>query len=86
MRLIDTAYIEGAFITVSGDEVVDIVNPANEKPIGRQRLASRQDAQRAIAAASHARTGGTLAQHDGRAARHAAEPPGRHPSPRRRDP
>ncbi|MBO0902690.1 aldehyde dehydrogenase family protein [Jiella sonneratiae] len=56
MRSIDTAYIDGAFVTVSGDEVIDIINPANEKLIGQQRLAGRQDARRAIAAASHAQT------------------------------
>ncbi|MCB8840207.1 aldehyde dehydrogenase family protein [Aurantimonas sp. VKM B-3413] len=54
MRSIDTAYIDGAFVPVSGDEILEIVNPANGEPIVRQRLAGRQDARRAIAAASRA--------------------------------
>jgi len=54
MRSIETAYIGGAFVPVTGDEVVDIIDPASERPIGTLRLASRDDARRAIAAAGRA--------------------------------
>jgi aldehyde dehydrogenase (NAD+) len=54
MRSIETAYIDGAFVPVTGDEVIEIIDPASEKPIGTLRLANREDARRAIAAAVRA--------------------------------
>ena len=54
MRSIETAYIDEAFVPVTGDEVLEIINPASERPIGTLRLASRDDARRAIAAAGRA--------------------------------
>ena len=51
MQTIDQSYIDGAFVPVTGDEVVDIVNPATEEVIGRARLAGLDDARRAIDAA-----------------------------------
>lgn len=53
MHTIDTAYIDGSFVPTGGT-VADIVNPATEAPIGRVRLADRDDARRAIAAARRA--------------------------------
>jgi aldehyde dehydrogenase (NAD+) len=50
----DQNYIDGRFVPVSGDEVVDIVNPADETVIGQARLANREDARRAIEAAVRA--------------------------------
>lgn len=54
MHFIDKAYIDGAFVTVSGTEVVEIVNPATEQVIGHARLGNREDARGAIAAALRA--------------------------------
>lgn len=54
MRHIDQAYIDGAFVPVQGTEIIEIVNPATEEPIGTARLGGRADAQRAIAAAQRA--------------------------------
>ncbi|SON55410.1 3-succinoylsemialdehyde-pyridine dehydrogenase [Hartmannibacter diazotrophicus] len=57
MRLIDTAYIDGAFVPVTGEEELQIINPANERTIGSLRVASREDARRAIAVAHRAQEG-----------------------------
>jgi aldehyde dehydrogenase (NAD+) len=54
MQLIDQIYIDGAFVTPHGDELFDLVNPSTEQVIGRARLADREDARRAIAAAKRA--------------------------------
>ncbi|MBO9647690.1 MAG: aldehyde dehydrogenase family protein [Variovorax sp.] len=54
MQTIDQSYIEGAFVPATGDEVVNIVNPATEAVIGRARLAGLDDARRAIDAAMRA--------------------------------
>ncbi len=54
MPSIDTAYIDGAFVPVTGREVLEIVNPANEERIGTLRLGSRADARCAISAARRA--------------------------------
>src|SRR5215813_1558440 len=51
---IHEAYIDGAFVPVHGEEVVDMVDPATEQLIGRARLGNREDAKRAIAAARRA--------------------------------
>lgn len=54
MRTLDKAYIDGAFRPVQGTETFAIINPATEHAIGRVRLASREDARAAIAAAKRA--------------------------------
>ncbi len=54
MIRVDQNYIDGQFVPVTGEEVVDIVNPADETVIGEARLASREDARRAIEAAARA--------------------------------
>lgn len=51
---IDKAYIDGAFVPVQGQEVVDVINPATEQRIGTATLGNRDDARRAIAAANRA--------------------------------
>lgn len=51
MQIIDTIYIDGAFVTPHGEERFDLFNPATEQVIGRVRLADAQDADDAIAAA-----------------------------------
>ncbi|WP_423200086.1 MULTISPECIES: aldehyde dehydrogenase family protein [unclassified Cupriavidus] len=56
MHQIDQIYLDGAFVTPHGDEWFDLFNPATEQTIGRVRLADVEDARRAIAAASAART------------------------------
>ena len=48
------SYIDGRFVPTAGDEIVEIVNPANEAVIGRARLASREDVRAAIDAAAKA--------------------------------
>ena len=50
----DQNYIAGAFVPVTGEERVDIVNPATEAVVGQARLASRDDARRAVEAAMRA--------------------------------
>ena len=54
MQIIDTIYIDGAFVTPHGDELFELFNPATEQIIGRVRLADAQDARDAIAAAKRA--------------------------------
>lgn len=56
MQTFDQNYIDGAFVPVTGDELVDIVDPSTEAVIGRARLASRDDARRAIDAAQRAQS------------------------------
>lgn len=51
MRIIDTIYINGEFVTPSGKEHFELFNPATEEKIGEVRLADRTDARAAIAAA-----------------------------------
>ncbi|SFN03241.1 aldehyde dehydrogenase family protein [Variovorax sp. OV329] len=48
---IHQAYIDGAFVAVHGDEVVDMIAPTTEQRIGRVTLGNREDAKLAIAAA-----------------------------------
>ncbi|ORC51246.1 aldehyde dehydrogenase family protein [Burkholderia sp. A27] len=48
------AYIDGSFVPVLGNEVVEIINPATELPVGTATLGNRDDARRAIAAAQRA--------------------------------
>jgi aldehyde dehydrogenase (NAD+) len=51
---INQAYIDGAFVSVQGSEVVEVINPATEQLIGTATLGNRDDAKRAIAAAQRA--------------------------------
>ena len=48
------AYIDGAFVPVHGNEVLDMIDPATEQVIGRATLGNREDARSAIAAALRA--------------------------------
>ncbi|WP_431265725.1 aldehyde dehydrogenase family protein [Roseateles chitinivorans] len=54
MRTFDQNYIDGAFVPVTGEALVDIVDPATEAVVGRARLASGEDARRAVEAAMRA--------------------------------
>ncbi|HWJ36720.1 MAG TPA: aldehyde dehydrogenase family protein [Steroidobacteraceae bacterium] len=54
MRLIDTIYIDGTFVTPHGTELFDLHNPAMAQVIGRVCLADAEDARNAIAAAKRA--------------------------------
>jgi len=54
MDIIDTIYIDGAFVTPHGTEQFDLHNPATGAVIGRVRLADAVDARAAIAAAKRA--------------------------------
>jgi aldehyde dehydrogenase (NAD+) len=54
MHIIDTIYIDGAFVTSHGSEWFDLHNPATAGVIGRVRLADADDARAAIAAAKRA--------------------------------
>ncbi|WNJ90176.1 aldehyde dehydrogenase family protein [Bosea sp. 685] len=54
MRIIDTVYIDGAFVAPHGEELFDLFNPATGAVIGRVRLGDVEDTQRAIAAAKAA--------------------------------
>ncbi|MXN79553.1 aldehyde dehydrogenase family protein [Burkholderia sp. 4701] len=54
MHIIDTIYIDGAFVTPHGDAYFDLFNPATEAVIGRVRLADASDARDAVAAAKRA--------------------------------
>jgi aldehyde dehydrogenase (NAD+) len=54
MRIIDTVYLDGAFVAPHGSEWFDLHNPATAEVIGRVRLADAEDARAAIAAAKRA--------------------------------
>ena len=54
MRNVNQAYIDGEFLPVQGNEVLEIINPATEQVIGTATLANRDDAKQAIAAALRA--------------------------------
>ncbi|MFM0219017.1 MULTISPECIES: aldehyde dehydrogenase family protein [Paraburkholderia] len=51
---IEKAYIDGKFVPVHGDEVIEMTNPSTEQVIGTATLANRDDARRAVAAAQRA--------------------------------
>jgi aldehyde dehydrogenase (NAD+) len=51
MHTIDRIYIDGAFVTPHGTEVMDLINPATREVIGRVTLGDQEDTRRAIAAA-----------------------------------
>ena len=48
----EDAYIDGKFVPVTGNEVVQIYNPSNGRLIGTTRLASRADTRQAVRAAT----------------------------------
>jgi len=52
--LIDRIYISGAFVEPHGTELADLFDPSTEERIGQVRLGDREDALRAIAAATRA--------------------------------
>jgi aldehyde dehydrogenase (NAD+) len=54
MRIIDTIYIDGAFVMPHGEEYFDLYNPAKETIIGKVRLGDVEDTQLAITAAKRA--------------------------------
>lgn len=54
MRTFNHAYIDGRFVPVQGSTVLQSLNPTTEEPIGTTTLANRDDARRAIAAATRA--------------------------------
>ena len=54
MRVFATHYIDGAFVTPHGQEVMDIVRPTDRAVIGRAILADEEDTKRAVAAAQRA--------------------------------
>jgi aldehyde dehydrogenase (NAD+) len=54
MQTVDRVYINGAFVEPHGTELYDLFNPATAKVIGQVRLADREDARAAIAAAKRA--------------------------------
>jgi aldehyde dehydrogenase (NAD+) len=61
MRAITRHYIDGAFVESHGREVMQSINPCNQKVLGSVLLGDEEDARRAIAAAkrafpAHART------------------------------
>src|SRR5438874_6813387 len=53
-RAFDRAYINGQFVTPHGTQVVDLVNPTDNKVIGKVTLADEIDTRKAISAAKDA--------------------------------
>ena len=54
VRAFDRAYINGQFVTPHGTQVVDLVNPTDNKVIGKVTMADEIDTQKAIGAAKEA--------------------------------
>ena len=54
MAIIDTIYIDGAFVTPHGSERAPLFNPATEAQIGEVRLGDAEDVNAAVAAAKRA--------------------------------
>jgi hypothetical protein len=54
VRAFDRAYINGKFVTPHGTQVVDLVNPTNNRVIGKVTMADEIDTRQAIAAAKEA--------------------------------
>src|SRR5258706_16315597 len=50
----DRAYITGQFVTPNGTQVVDLVNPTNNRVIGKVTMADEIDTRHAVAAAKDA--------------------------------
>src|SRR5438067_13634252 len=53
-RAFDRAYIKGQFVTPHGTQVVDLVNPTNNRIIGKVTMADEIDTRKAIGAAKDA--------------------------------
>lgn len=51
MKVVNKIYINGEFITPHGNEVLEVINPSNNKKIGEVILADEEDAKNAINAA-----------------------------------
>src|SRR5581483_3453892 len=54
VKAFDRAYINGQFVTPHGTQVVDLVNPTDNKIIGKVTMADEIDTRKAIAAAKEA--------------------------------
>src|SRR5438067_13842260 len=54
VRAFNRAYINGQFVTPHGTQVVDLVNPTDNKVIGKVTLADEIDTREAIGAAKEA--------------------------------
>src|ERR1700690_4502278 len=54
VRAFDRAYINGQFVTPHGTQVVDLVNPSDNKVIGKVTMADEIDTRKAIGAAKEA--------------------------------
>jgi aldehyde dehydrogenase (NAD+) len=54
VRAFDRAYINGQFVTPHGTQIVDLVNPTDNKVIGKVTMADEIDAREAIGAAKEA--------------------------------
>lgn len=54
MKSIHTGYINGAFVTLNGTQIFDLINPTNHRKIGEVTLGNEQDVQQAVAAAKAA--------------------------------
>src|ERR1700758_523803 len=54
VRAFDSAYINGQFVTPHGTQVVDLVNPTDNKVIGKGTMADEIDTRKAIGAAKQA--------------------------------
>jgi acyl-CoA reductase-like NAD-dependent aldehyde dehydrogenase len=54
VRAFDRAYINGQFITPHGTQIVDLVNPTDNKVIGKVTMADEIDTRKAIGAAKEA--------------------------------
>src|SRR5271163_3182851 len=54
VRAFDRAYINGQFVTPHGTQVIDLVNPTDNKVIGKVTLADEIDTRNAIGAAKEA--------------------------------
>ena len=54
VRTFDRAYINGQFVTPHGTQVVDLVNPTDNKVIGKVTMADEIDTRKAIGAAKEA--------------------------------
>src|ERR1700741_5684181 len=54
VRAFDRAYINGQFVTPHGTQVIDLINPTNNRVIGKVTMADEIDTRHAIAAAKEA--------------------------------
>jgi len=54
VKAFDRAYLNGQFVTPHGTQVVDLVNPTDNKVIGKVTMADEIDTRKAIGAAKEA--------------------------------